>query len=144
MSNFRILDWNFLIFWNFNFRTPSFYDEIKINLPVDLNDGHHILFTFFHITCKSNKIGDEVKIPIGYSWIPLLKDERLQTGEFTLPIALEQLPQSYGYLSPDVNLPNVRWLEGHKPLFDVKLEAVTTVHTQVGCAYFSILIFLSC
>lgn len=113
-------------------------------MPVDLNDGHHILFTFFHITCKSNKIGDEVKIPIGYSWIPLLKDERLQTGEFTLPIALEQLPQSYGYLSPDVNLPNVRWLEGHKPLFDVKLEAVTTVHTQVGCAYFSILIFLSC
>ncbi|EFO23679.1 hypothetical protein LOAG_04806 [Loa loa] len=111
-------------------KTPSFYDEIKVNLPVDLNDGHHILFTFFHITCKPNKVGDEVKIPIGYSWIPLLKDGRLQTGEFTLPIALEQLPQSYGYLSPDVNLPNVRWLEGHKPLFDVKLEAVTTVHTQ--------------
>ncbi|CAG9532753.1 unnamed protein product [Cercopithifilaria johnstoni] len=111
-------------------KTPSFYDEIKINLPVYLNDGHHILFTFFHITCKPNKIGDEVKIPIGYSWIPLLKDGRLQTGEFTLPIALEQLPQSYGYLSPDVNLPNVRWLEGHKPLFDVKLEAITTVHTQ--------------
>uniref|UniRef100_A0A158Q851 Dedicator of cytokinesis protein 6 n=1 Tax=Elaeophora elaphi TaxID=1147741 RepID=A0A158Q851_9BILA len=111
-------------------KTPSFCDEIKINLPVDLNDGHHILFTFFHITCKPNKVGDEVKIPIGYSWIPLLKDGRLQTGEFTLPIALEQLPQSYGYLSPDVNLPNIKWLEGHKPLFDVKLEAVTTVHTQ--------------
>ncbi|VDO39454.1 unnamed protein product [Onchocerca flexuosa] len=111
-------------------KIPSFYDEIKINLPVDLNDGHHILFTFFHITCKPNKVGDEVKIPIGYSWIPLLRDGRLQTGEYTLPIALEQLPQSYGYLSPNVNLPNVKWLEGHKPLFDVKLEAVTTVHTQ--------------
>ncbi|MCP9262223.1 Dedicator of cytokinesis protein 6 [Dirofilaria immitis] len=86
------------------FRTPSFYDEIKINLPVDLNDG--------------------------YSWLPLLKNGRLQTGEYILPIALEQLPQSYGYLSPDVNLPNIKWLEGHKPLFDVKLEAVTTVHTQ--------------
>nr|CRZ23221.1 Bm4167 [Brugia malayi] len=111
-------------------KTPTFCDEIKINLPVDLNDGHHLLFTFFHITCKANKVGDEVKIPIGYSWIPLLKDGRLQTGEFALPIALEQLPQSYGYLSPDVNLPNVKWLEGHKPLFDIKLEAVTTVHTQ--------------
>uniref|UniRef100_A0A914RP43 C2 DOCK-type domain-containing protein n=1 Tax=Parascaris equorum TaxID=6256 RepID=A0A914RP43_PAREQ len=58
------------------------------------------------------------------------KDGRLQTGEFTLPIALERLPTSYGYLSPDVNLPNVKWLDGHKPLFNVSLEAITTVHTQ--------------
>lgn len=38
---------------------------------------------------------------------------------------------SYGYLSPEVNLPNIKWLEGHKPLFNVTLEAVSTVHTQV-------------
>ncbi|VDM97928.1 unnamed protein product [Thelazia callipaeda] len=111
-------------------KTPNFYDEIKINLPVDLDDGHHLLFTFYHISCKPNKIGNDIKVPIGYSWIPLLKDGRLQTGEFILPVALEQLPQSYGYLSPDVYLPNIKWLEGHKPLFEVKLEAVTTVHTQ--------------
>uniref|UniRef100_A0A9J2PJV5 Dedicator of cytokinesis protein 7 n=1 Tax=Ascaris lumbricoides TaxID=6252 RepID=A0A9J2PJV5_ASCLU len=111
-------------------KTPTFYDEIKIALPVDLNDGHHLLFTFCHITCKQNKVGDEVETPIGYSWVPLYKDGRLQTGEFTLPIALERLPTSYGYLSPDVNLPNVKWLDGHKPLFSVSLEAITTVHTQ--------------
>uniref|UniRef100_A0A914R8I4 C2 DOCK-type domain-containing protein n=1 Tax=Parascaris equorum TaxID=6256 RepID=A0A914R8I4_PAREQ len=38
-----------------------------IALPVDLNDGHHLLFTFYHITCKQNKVGDEVETPIGYS-----------------------------------------------------------------------------
>lgn len=104
---------------------------MKINLPVDLNDGHHLLFTFYHITCKQNKVNDEVETLIGYSWIPLLKDGRLQTGDFALPIALERLPPCYGYLSSDVNLPNIKWLEGHKPLFNVHLEAVSTVHTLV-------------
>ncbi|KAM3718831.1 Dedicator of cytokinesis protein [Dirofilaria immitis] len=85
---------------------------------------------------KSKKFKAQIKVRkicywlMRYSWLPLLKNGRLQTGEYILPIALEQLPQSYGYLSPDVNLPNIKWLEGHKPLFDVKLEAVTTVHTQ--------------
>ncbi|VDK44685.1 unnamed protein product [Anisakis simplex] len=111
-------------------KTPSFYDEIKIAIPVDLNDGHHLLFTFYHIACKQNKLSDEIETPIGYSWVPLYKDGRLQTGEFNLPIALERLPTSYGYLSPDVNLPNVKWLDAHKPLFSVSIQAITTVHTQ--------------
>lgn len=100
-------------------------------MPVDLNDGHHLLFTFYHITCKQNKAGEEIKTPIGYSWIPLLKEGRLHTGEHALPVALEPLPQSYGYLPSNINLPNMKWLDGHKPLFNVTLEAVTTVHTQV-------------
>ncbi|VDM43975.1 unnamed protein product, partial [Toxocara canis] len=48
-------------------KTPTFYDEIKIALPVDLNDGHHLLFTFYHVACKQNKLADEVETPIGYS-----------------------------------------------------------------------------
>lgn len=33
-------------------RCPSFYDEIKIRLPADLDDRHHLLFTFYHISCR--------------------------------------------------------------------------------------------
>jgi len=33
-------------------KCPSFYDEIKIKLPADLDDRHHLLFTFYHISCR--------------------------------------------------------------------------------------------
>lgn len=49
------------------FRTPQFVDEIKAEIPVDIDDGHYLLFTFFHISCKSNKQSDVVETPIGYT-----------------------------------------------------------------------------
>uniref|UniRef100_A0A0N5ALW0 Dedicator of cytokinesis protein 6 n=1 Tax=Syphacia muris TaxID=451379 RepID=A0A0N5ALW0_9BILA len=111
-------------------KSPSFYDEIKICIPVDLNDDHHLLFTFYHISCKQ-KVNDEIDSPIGYSCLRLFKDGRLQTGDITLPICLERFStKNYWYLPPEVHLPNVKWLDGHKPLFSVSLRALTTVHTQ--------------
>ncbi|VDL66701.1 unnamed protein product [Nippostrongylus brasiliensis] len=115
---------------NTSYRVPHITDEIKLRIPVDLDDGHHLLFTFYHISCKPNNKDDEIEYPIGYSWLPLLRDGRLSTGDFNLPICLDRLPASYGYLSPDVALPNVRWLDGHKPVFSVSLRAVSTVHPQ--------------
>uniref|UniRef100_A0A914CYV9 C2 DOCK-type domain-containing protein n=1 Tax=Acrobeloides nanus TaxID=290746 RepID=A0A914CYV9_9BILA len=31
-------------------KSPQFSDEVKMQLPIDLNDGHHLLFTFYHIS----------------------------------------------------------------------------------------------
>ncbi|KAE9416845.1 hypothetical protein Angca_006569, partial [Angiostrongylus cantonensis] len=111
-------------------KTPHIADEIKLRIPVDLDDGHHLLFTFYHISCKPNNKDEEVEFPIGYSWLPLFRDGRLTTGDFNLPICLDRLPASYGYLSPDVALPNVRWLDGHRPAFTLSITAVSTVHPQ--------------
>uniref|UniRef100_A0A0K0CXK9 C2 DOCK-type domain-containing protein n=1 Tax=Angiostrongylus cantonensis TaxID=6313 RepID=A0A0K0CXK9_ANGCA len=113
-------------------KTPHIADEIKLRIPVDLDDGHHLLFTFYHISCKPNNKDEEVEFPIGYSWLPLFRDGRLTTGDFNLPICLDRLPASYGYLSPDVALPNVRWLDGHRPAFTLSITAVSTVHPQVS------------
>ena len=65
-------------------------------------------------------------------WIPLYRDGELQTGAFHLPILLEHLPHSYSYLKADVNLPNLKWLDNHKPAFQVQLEAVSSLHAQVS------------
>lgn len=65
-------------------------------------------------------------------WLPLFRDGRLSTGDFHLPICLDRLPSSYGYLSPDVALPNVRWLDAHKPAFNLSVKAISTVHPQVS------------
>ncbi|KAA0716136.1 Dedicator of cytokinesis protein 9 [Triplophysa tibetana] len=35
-------------------QNPEFYEEFKIELPAQLTDRHHLLFTFYHIGCDSN------------------------------------------------------------------------------------------
>ncbi len=44
-------------------KTPTFHDEIKIKLPTQLTADHHLLFTFYHISCQKPKKGeDEVEV----------------------------------------------------------------------------------
>ena len=74
----------------------------------------------------------------------MLKDGRLNLGEFMLPVAADKLPQSYSMLAPDVQLPNMKWVDGHKPVFSCSLHTESSVHPQVrfclffnGCVLFS-------
>ena len=51
-------------------RAPDFYEEIKIKLPPNLTPEHHLLFTFYHISCSTGKKPDEkgpTETPIGYT-----------------------------------------------------------------------------
>uniref|UniRef100_A0A8C1KIR3 Dedicator of cytokinesis 8 n=1 Tax=Cyprinus carpio TaxID=7962 RepID=A0A8C1KIR3_CYPCA len=102
-------------------RSPDFYDEIKICLPARLTEKHHLLLTFYHISCqqKQNQTG---------SWLPMLNNDRLQTGQQCLPIILDKLPVNYSLHSPEV--PPAKWMENHKGLFNLELQAVSSVQTQ--------------
>eukprot|EP00064_Thunnus_orientalis_P001061 superscaffoldBa00000065_g1062 len=80
---------------------PEFYDEFKIELPTQLHEKHHLLFTFYHVSCDSNskastKKRDLVEMQVGYAWLPLLKDGRVIINEIQIPVAAN-LPA--GYLS---------------------------------------------
>ncbi|XP_071486500.1 dedicator of cytokinesis protein 7-like [Diadema antillarum] len=122
-------------------KSPDFYEEIKIRLPADMRDHHHILFTFYHISCQRKQDVTPIETPIGYSWLPLLRDGRLQTGEFSLPVSMERPPPNYFMLSPDkkapaneqVQLPGMKWVDGHRQLFNVTLKAASSVHPQDPC-----------
>lgn len=39
-------------------------------------------------------------------WLPILNNDRLQTGQFCLPIALERLPVNYSLHTPEVYASN--------------------------------------
>ncbi|XP_016147282.1 dedicator of cytokinesis protein 8-like [Sinocyclocheilus grahami] len=115
-------------------RSPDFYDEIKIRLPARLTEKHHLLLTFYHISCqqKQNQTGS-VESLIGYSWLPMLNNDRLQTGQQCLPIILDKLPGNYSLHSPEklpAQVPPVKWMENHKGLFNLELQAVSSVQTQ--------------
>ncbi|XP_051525356.1 dedicator of cytokinesis protein 8-like isoform X1 [Myxocyprinus asiaticus] len=115
-------------------RSPDFYDEVKICMPARLTEKHHLLFTFYHISCqqKQNQTGS-VEALIGYSWLPILNNDRLQTGQQCLPIILDKLPVNYSLHFPEklpTQVPPVKWMENHKGLFSLELQAVSSVQTQ--------------
>uniref|UniRef100_A0A8C3URS3 Dedicator of cytokinesis 8 n=1 Tax=Catharus ustulatus TaxID=91951 RepID=A0A8C3URS3_CATUS len=108
-------------------KSPDFYEEVKIKLPAKLTEKHHLLFTFYHISCQP-KQGTSVETLLGYSWLPILLNDRLQTGHYSLPVALDKLPLHYSIHSPET--PPIKWVEGHKGVFIVEVQAVSSVHTQ--------------
>uniref|UniRef100_A0A8D2MYU1 Dedicator of cytokinesis 7 n=1 Tax=Zonotrichia albicollis TaxID=44394 RepID=A0A8D2MYU1_ZONAL len=110
-------------------RSPDFHEEIKIKLPATLTDHHHLLFTFYHVSCQQ-KQNTPLETPVGYTWIPMLQNGRLKTGQFCLPVSLEKPPQAYSVLSPEVPLPGMKWVDNHKGVFNVEVVAVSSLHTQ--------------
>ncbi|XP_067416642.1 dedicator of cytokinesis protein 6 isoform X2 [Emydura macquarii macquarii] len=110
-------------------RCPEFSEEFKLRIPPALTDKHHLLFTFYHISCQQ-KLNTPLETPVGYTWVPLLQHGRLRTGPFCLPVSVEKPPPSYSVLTPDVQLPGMKWVDNHKGVFNVELLAVSSVHTQ--------------
>ncbi|XP_073090160.1 dedicator of cytokinesis protein 7 isoform X11 [Manis javanica] len=110
-------------------RSPDFHEEIKVKLPATLTDHHHLLFTFYHVSCQQ-KQNTPLETPVGYTWIPMLQNGRLKTGQFCLPVSLEKPPQAYSVLSPEVPLPGMKWVDNHKGVFNVEVVAVSSIHTQ--------------
>ncbi|XP_077513928.1 dedicator of cytokinesis protein Ziz isoform X7 [Amblyomma americanum] len=118
--------------------TPDFYEEVKVVLPLELHEQHHLLFTFYHVSCDITKAAKRKEGPVesivGYSWLPLLSKGRLNIEEDMLPVAAN-LPHGYlsykplglgkGFCGPDVRL-----VEGGRELFKVGFRLVSTVHTK--------------
>uniref|UniRef100_A0AAR2JLK4 Dedicator of cytokinesis 6 n=1 Tax=Pygocentrus nattereri TaxID=42514 RepID=A0AAR2JLK4_PYGNA len=105
-------------------KSPEFYEEVKMKIPANLTDNHHLLFTFYHISCQP-KQNTPLETPVGYTWIPLMQHGRLRTGPFSLPVSVEKPPPSYS-----VQLPGMKWVDNHKGVFNVEVTAASSVHTQ--------------
>ncbi|KAG7504915.1 hypothetical protein JOB18_019389 [Solea senegalensis] len=110
-------------------KSPEFYEEMKMKVPANLTDNHHLLFTFYHISCQP-KQNTPLETAVGYTWIPLMQHGRLRTGSFSLPVSVEKPPPSYSVLTPDVQLPGMKWVDNHKGVFNVEVKAASSVHTQ--------------
>jgi len=48
-------------------RNPDFYEEIKIQLPNKLTSRHHLLFSFFHVSCQKKQDLTPTETHIGYA-----------------------------------------------------------------------------
>jgi hypothetical protein len=53
---------------------------------------------------------------------------------------IEHPPANYSYIPPDVLLPGTKWVDNHKGIFSVNLEAVSSVHTQVSFSVWHVML----
>ncbi|MED6279783.1 Dedicator of cytokinesis protein 10, partial [Characodon lateralis] len=118
-------------------QNPDFYDEVKIELPIHLHEKHHLLFSFYHVTCDinaktSSKRKEALETPVGYSWLPILKEGRVSSQEFSIPVSCN-LPPGYLAIKDASNTKNgadVKWVDGGKAIFKVSTNVISTVYTQ--------------
>lgn len=117
---------------------PTFYEEIKILLPPQLEAKHHVLFTFHHVSVEQPKETKtkkkDVVTPVGYCWMPILENSIIRNDESNLPVALF-LPENYmntqnfgfgKHIGPDI-----KWADGKgSNLFKVKTKLQSTIYTQ--------------
>lgn len=114
--------------------TPCWYEEIKVRLPINLTANHHLLFTFYHVSCDISKKKDTVESSVGFAWLPLLQKGKLSTEMQTIPVA-SHLPPGYlsvhpfglgkGNAGPEIN-----WIDSQKPIFTVSFNLISTVNTK--------------
>ena len=147
---------------NYHTKTPQFYDEIKLLLPLNLNEKHHLLFKFYHISCTNaansslsssnaetessnqmHNIDSNIESLVGYAWLPLFKKGRLlvHNQKINLPIA-QTLPNQYLIFDTtnthtiaanlSESISQIKWVENMKPLFKVNCVVNSTVHTYVN------------
>uniref|UniRef100_A0A8C2EIV7 Dedicator of cytokinesis 10 n=1 Tax=Cyprinus carpio TaxID=7962 RepID=A0A8C2EIV7_CYPCA len=118
-------------------QNPDFCDEVKIELPTHLHEKHHLLFSFYHVTCDinaktSSKKKEALETPVGYAWLPLLKDGRVSSQDFSIPVSCT-LPGGYLHIKESSSTKNgsdVKWVDGGKPIFKVSTLVLSTVYTQ--------------
>ncbi|XP_074634034.1 dedicator of cytokinesis protein 9-like isoform X3 [Acropora palmata] len=122
---------------------PTFYEEVKINLPTQLTEKHHVFFTFQHIACEQTKTNSgsgsykgkpaPIETPVGYAWMPVLHGTLVKTEESNLLVG-QTAP--HGYLNAfyggmkKTTGPELKWVDKEKPLFKVCTKLVSTVNTK--------------
>uniref|UniRef100_A0A3Q2P1E8 Dedicator of cytokinesis 10 n=1 Tax=Fundulus heteroclitus TaxID=8078 RepID=A0A3Q2P1E8_FUNHE len=116
-------------------QNPDFYDEVKIELPIQLHEKHHLLFSFYHVTCDinaktSSKRKEALETAVGYSWLPILKEGRVQSQEFNIPVSCNLPPGYLAIKEASNNGADVKWVDGGKAIFKVSTNVISTVYTQ--------------
>ncbi|CAM1319326.1 DOCK6 (predicted) [Pycnogonum litorale] len=111
-------------------KSPDFYEECKIKLPLKLTEQHHLKFTFYHISCQKKVELTPIETLLGCTWLPIYQDGRLKTGSYSLPVIQDEPPPNYSVLNPEIQLPGSKWVDNHKGIFSVNIEGVSSIYTQ--------------
>uniref|UniRef100_A0A915AC13 PH domain-containing protein n=1 Tax=Parascaris univalens TaxID=6257 RepID=A0A915AC13_PARUN len=99
--------------------------------------SHSIIRTIFSSVSRIFQL-QSIETPVGYAWVRLFKNDRLliedDEEEIVLPVSADLPPgyinyQSFG-LGKEHAGPEIRWVDGGKPLFRVRVRLISSVFTS--------------
>ncbi|KAF7262717.1 hypothetical protein EG68_00019 [Paragonimus skrjabini miyazakii] len=120
-------------------RYPEWWDEVKVQLPEQLDSNYYILFTFFHVSCQNKKVESNAVLDmvIGYSWLPVLHEGTLCNSDVTLLVSTIKPTPALTKLRPDLNVMTdkfyvdaFKWVDPTRELFRVSTIIVSSVYPQ--------------
>jgi len=97
-------------------------------LPYDLNDKHHILFTFVNVNTKLKKQGEKAENIIGYSFLSINKQQFGVINDEIHELFLYKDLEPF-YLQKTDKLTAIKADGKVSPLFQVKTRLVSSVWT---------------
>eukprot|EP01113_Clastostelium_recurvatum_P012359 TRINITY_DN1641_c0_g1_i2.p1 TRINITY_DN1641_c0_g1~~TRINITY_DN1641_c0_g1_i2.p1 ORF type:complete len:1978 (-),score=555.53 TRINITY_DN1641_c0_g1_i2:59-5992(-) len=116
-------------------RKPTFLDEVKVQLPVTLTPAHHLLVTFYHVSCKppkKTKASEKPEMALGYVAIKLLQGPNgtiIPDGKHTAPVALV-FPPKYLDMMDHGQEGIMKWVDNKKDVFAFSTRVVSSTYTQ--------------
>ncbi|KAK2952064.1 putative Dedicator of cytokinesis protein 6 [Blattamonas nauphoetae] len=126
----------------YHMHPASFGDEIKINLPLSTSPKLHILFTFYHVTCKLIRKGQStVRKFLAHAVLPLCEASDIHSFDiFALRITrelppgyMEYIPLSFTDASRSRDAASdgkIKWLDDAKRSFSLSRRFVSTIYPQ--------------
>lgn len=108
-------------------KTPAFYDEFKLELPPVLTPLHHLLFVIVRMQVKPPKKNQPTnpETPVGFAFLPLLKENAFVGQDFELPIAPD-LPAHYLSLPATA----MRFLDNGKALLKLRIQLSSSLYSH--------------
>ncbi|KAJ6234286.1 dedicator of cytokinesis dock [Anaeramoeba flamelloides] len=122
-------------FFNVQFqqKSPSLYDEIKLELPINLKKSDHILFTLYSATKKSiqkkKKNNKKSMTLIGHAILPLIQNGKLLESHHTLPI-FTNLTKGSNYLNSYYQMMDNLNKKNKKNYLKIQTKIYSTVYPQ--------------
>lgn len=119
-------------------KKPVFVDEVKIQLPPMLTESHHVVFTFYEVdTSVAKKKGKDdaqpLLTPLGYAFLPIVLQRRIQKDGVQQLRVAERLPACYLTCAfSDTTDGDIDWVWDGRKVFTVGLRTISTVYSQDG------------
>ncbi|VDP72611.1 unnamed protein product [Echinostoma caproni] len=123
-------------------RSPDLYDEIKIQLPSQVDENLYLLFTFYHVSCQFKKVESNAALDsvIGYSWLPVMHQGTLSSVDVNLLVSTMKPTPALAKLRPDLkemsekyHMDAFKWVDAHRELFRVSTLAISSVYPGDAC-----------
>ncbi|KAJ8310566.1 hypothetical protein KUTeg_012431 [Tegillarca granosa] len=111
--------------------SPDFTEEVKISLPTQIHDRHHVLFRFYHVSCEGSKSSLRSSSSSGKKKdtieTPLLSENTPYQWLLTYPRVICHMMST---VKEEAGGPEIKWVDGGKHLFKVNSFLRSTIYTK--------------